>query len=164
MKKKILNWFCIITGLVFTVSGFIKVANTAAFGDLIVQYELRWLQFLSPLVVIIEIAVGISLILKIRPKIMGLISAGLLLTHTVAITYGHFKIGITGCDCLSTFKILHDNIVIVLTMNIILLVMSLFVWFYYRSYPQEKTDESKLIILLGVLFAGFHVSLIISPH
>ena len=158
MKTKLLSASCIVIGVVFVFSGLGKVVNTAAFGNLIVQYGFENLQIFAPAIVIAEIFVGMCLILGIKSKINGIISAGLLITFTLAFTYGHFKNGITDCGCFGTLKISSDNIEITYARNILLLGLSLFVGFYYQP-TCEKTSETKKMVLSGVLlptifFAG----------
>ena len=158
MKQKVFYLICVIIGLVFIISGLGKVVDTAKFGNLIVEYGLGWLQFLAPLIAIVEIAVGLFLILRIKPKILGLISACILLIFTTAFTYGHFKTGITDCGCFGTFNISTENVALVYARNIFLLVLSVFVWRRYPANSEEKEDGSKMTILLGVMLPAIFVA------
>ena len=158
MKQKIFFWFSVIIGLVFLISGIGKVVNTTDFGNLIVQYGLGWFQVLAPLIAIVEIAVGLCLILKIIPRIMGLISVCLLLIFTTAFTYGYLTAGVTDCGCFGTIKVFPDNVAFVYARNIVLLVLSLFVGVCYPESIDKKTDESKMTILVGVLLPAIFVA------
>jgi len=155
--NKALRIICIIIGIVFIVSGVGKTVNTAAFGNLIVQYGLGWLQLSAPLVALMEIAVGVSLLLSIRPKTMLFISFGLLLMFTAAFTYGHLKNGITDCGCFGAFKVPQENILLVYARNVLLLVLSLFAGLCYPAHL-EKNDDSKAAILLGILLPAIFVA------
>ena len=158
MKKKIFFWVSVIIGLVFIVSGLGKVVNTAAFGNLIVKYGLGWLQIFAPLVAIAEIALGLCFVLGIRPKIMGQISVCLLVIFTATFTYGYLTSGITDCGCFGTLKIFPDNVAFVYVRNIVLLVLALYIGICYPASINKKTDEAKLIILLGVLLPAIFVA------
>ena len=46
--KKILNIYAIIVGIFFLISGIGKVIDTAGFSNLISQYGLGYLNWLSP--------------------------------------------------------------------------------------------------------------------
>jgi len=157
MKQKILHIICIILGAVFLASGLGKVVDTASFGNLIAEYGLGWLQVSAPIIVLAEIALGLCLILYVKPKIMSLISFAMLVVFTLAFTYGHFKHGVTDCGCFGTLKInQNDNILFFYARNMLLIGLSLFVWFF--SGNQEKISETKKIILLGTLLPMLFVA------
>ena len=69
MRNKII---CIIIGAVFIFSGIGKIGNVAEFGNLIIQYGFGKLSLIAPLIVLIEIALGVSLLLHIKPKAMAI--------------------------------------------------------------------------------------------
>ncbi|MCL2650716.1 MAG: DoxX family protein [Candidatus Azobacteroides sp.] len=156
MKQKIIYIVCVIIGIVFIISGGGKVINTVAFRELIVQYGLGRLQLLSPGVAILEIAVGIALILRIKPKLMLFTSAAMLLVFTAVFTYGHFKTGITDCGCFGELKVMPENIAFVYARNTLLLILSLFAGFYcvYR----ERSTGAKVLILLVLLLPVFFLT------
>ena len=159
MQQKILSVFCLIVGIVFLVSGLGKVVDASSFGSLIAEYGLGWLQLFAPLIAIIEVAVGLCFILRVYPKMMGVISSCLLAIFTVAFTYGHFKTGITDCGCFGAINILRDNVAFVYARNIILLSLSLYLALQYTAdNMQQKPDASKKLILLGALLPAIFVS------
>jgi uncharacterized membrane protein YphA (DoxX/SURF4 family) len=156
MKQKII---CIIIGIVFIASGIGKIGDTAAFGNLIYQYGFEKLQIIAPLIVLIELAIGICLILGIKCKTMSLCSFLFVFVFTIAFSYGYFKHGIDDCGCLGKLKIGEGNIWIPYLRNIILLGCSLFV---YITAPKdtEQTDEWKKNLVIGmfiplIFIAGF---------
>jgi len=156
MAKKII---CIIIGIVFIISGIGKVGNTAAFSNLIVQYGFGQLQILSPVIVLIEIFTGICLILQIKPKLMSCCAFILVLIFTVAFSYGHFKHGITDCGCFGVLKIGKNGVILTYIRNVILLVLSLYIWLSTTN-DAENISERKKMFLLGILLpmvfiAGF---------
>ena len=157
MKQKILHITCIILGAVFFISGLGKIIDTASFGNLIAQYGLGWLQVSAPIIVLAEIAIGLCLILNVKPKIMSLISFVILVVFTLAFTYAHFKHGIIDCGCFGALKTNQENnILLFYVRNIVLLGLSLFVWL--SSENEEKISDTKKIILLGVLLPMLFVA------
>lgn len=136
-EKKILHIYAVITGLFFIISGAGKVLDTTAFSNLIYQYGLGYLMILSPVIVLAEILIGISLILLIKPRLFSLLAFILLFLFTFAFAYGHFVYGINDCGCFGT--LIHTNIspALIFVRNIILMLMSLFV---FLKYPEEKTQ------------------------
>ena len=80
--KKILNIYSIIIGALFIVSGLGKIANTAGFSELISNYGLGIFKYLSPVIVLFEILIGLFLVLLINPKRYSFISFCLLIVFT----------------------------------------------------------------------------------
>ncbi len=158
-EKKILHIYAVITGLLFIISGAGKVADTAAFSNLIYQYGLGYLMILSPVIVVAEIFIGISLILLIKPRLFSLLAFILLTLFTAAFAYGHFVHGINDCGCFGT--LIHTNIspVFIFMRNFILMLMCLFV---FLKYPKEKAEivswKKKLVQIIiypAIFIAGF---------
>lgn len=90
MEIKKLNLYSIIVGALFIVSGAGKITNTAKFSNLIQEYGLGYLMILSPLIVIVEILLGLALVLLINPKRHSLYSFILLIIFTLAYAYAYF--------------------------------------------------------------------------
>ena len=158
-EKKILNTYCIITGLLFLISGAGKITDTTAFSNLISQYGLGYLMLFSPLIVVAEILIGISLTLLIRPRLFSMLGFILLTIFTLVFAYGHFVHGINDCGCFGTLK--HTNIWpgLAFLRNLILMMMCLFV---FLKYPKEepKTHNWKktlvnMVIYPALFIAGF---------
>jgi len=158
-EKKILNVYAVITGLLFIISGAGKVIDTAAFSNLIYQYGLGYLMILSPVIVITEILIGISLMLLINPRLYSLFAFILLMVFTIAFAYAHFRYGVNDCGCFGTLK--HTNIspIFPFLRNSILLLMSLLV---FLKYPKEKIETVKwkknlvqMVMYPAIFIAGF---------
>ena len=155
MTKKVI---CVIIGIVFIVSGIGKVGNTAGFSNLIAQYGFGQLQIFSPLIILIEILIGICLILCIKPKLMSCFAFILVFIFTIAFSYAHFKHGINDCGCFGALQI-GKNSVITYIRNIILLALSLYIWLSTTN-DNENISEQKKMLLLGIMLpmifiAGF---------
>ena len=148
--KRILNTYAIIIGVSFLVSGVGKLVNTAEFADLIYRYGFGRLMLLAPLIVIFEITIGLMLVLLINPRRYLLLSFILLTIFTIAFAYGHFKNGVDDCGCFGTVLHTHISPVYTFIRNLILLGMSIVVWWVY---PNEKTviPGWKIVSVFGVL-------------
>jgi uncharacterized membrane protein YphA (DoxX/SURF4 family) len=60
-ERKILNIYSVVIGTFFLVSGLGKVIDTTGFAELIRQYGLGYLMVLSPVIVLVEILLGLCL-------------------------------------------------------------------------------------------------------
>jgi len=125
MKNKII---CIIIGSIYLLSGIGKVVNVVAFEMLIANYGFESLQILAPFIILGELALGVCLVLWIKPKITSLLSLILLVIFTTAFTYAHFKNGINDCGCFGMFNLNQQSPISTYIRNIILFGMSLFVF------------------------------------
>ena len=147
----------IIIGVVFIISGIGKIGNVVEFSNLIAKYGLGWLSITAPLIVLIEIALGVSLLLYIKPKIMAFCSFVLLTAFTAAFTYGHFKYGITDCGCFGAVTVGQNNVTLTYLRNILLIGLSLFVWLSAQN-DNKTTSEWKKIFLIGIMLPMIYVA------
>jgi uncharacterized membrane protein YphA (DoxX/SURF4 family) len=161
-EKRILNIYSVIIGALFIISGIGKVIDTTAFSNLIYQYGLGYFMILSPLIVLVEILLGLFLILLINPKRYSMISFFLLIIFTISFIYAHFKHGVTDCGCFGSLQ--HTNLppIFIFIRNFILLTMSLILWI---KYPKEDIETAKwkkylvwLVICPAIFISGFTFS------
>jgi uncharacterized membrane protein YphA (DoxX/SURF4 family) len=136
-EKRILNFYSIIIGVLFIVSGLGKVINTSGFSNLIGQYGLGYLMILSPLIVLSEILIGLFLVLLINPKFCAMISFGLLTIFTALFAFAHFKYGVNNCGCFGTLYTTNLPPLFSFIRNFILIGMSFIVWI---KYPKKKLN------------------------
>ena len=141
--KRSLNVYSIIIGVLFIVSGFGKVIDTAGFSNLISQYGLGHLMILSPLIVVLEILLGLFLLLSISPKFCAMLSFGLLTIFTALFAFAHFKYGINNCGCFGTIRYTNLPPIFSFIRNFILIAMSLIVWIKYPKENKIKSGISK---------------------
>lgn len=148
--KRILNIFSILTGLLFFISGLGKVVDTENFSYLILEYGLGYLMVLSPLIVLIEIALGLHLILLVKAKQNAFYSFILLLLFTILYAYAYLVKGVTDCGCFG--RITHAALPPALTFarNFLLMGMTLIIWL---KYPKEKltTPAWKRICFISLM-------------
>jgi len=152
-EKKVLNIYSIIIGIFFLISGIGKVIDTTGFSILIYQYGFKYFTILSPLIVLIEILIGLVLILLINPKRCAAISFVMLVIFTSAFAYAHFENGINDCGCLGSVE--HTSLPPAFSFirNFILLSISLIVWVKYpkiTKYEVAKWKKYLLAFLMSV--------------
>ena len=157
--KKILNIYAAILGVFFLVSGAGKLVNTAEFSKLISDYGFSYLMILAPVIVLIEILLGLLLVTLIKPKRIAWLSFILLLIFTAAFGYAHFANGVNNCGCFGTIKQISMPPAFTFIRNIILMAMAIIVWF---KYPDEKKEpviwkKGLIAIVFGIaiFIAGF---------
>lgn len=156
-EKRTLNIYSVIVGIFFLISGIGKVFSTAAFSDLIFQYGLGYMMILSPLIVVIEILLGLFLILLIKPRRYSFLSFILLVIFTAAYAYAHFRNGVDDCGCFGSMQPSGIPVIFSFIRNILLLIMSFIVWF---KYPEEKiiTPLWKRYVILAVICPSIFIA------
>lgn len=129
MKINKINIYSIIVGIVFIVSGISKSLDATAFAKTINLYEIANLWFLSPVIIIAEIFLGLSLLLRIQLKRISLISIIFLLCLTLIYLYGWLFKDITDCGCFGGIKLLSSYPALTLVRNGILILLCFGIWF-----------------------------------
>jgi hypothetical protein len=157
-NKKVLDVLAVFTGFFFLVSGVGKVINTAAFGYLIQMYGFGNLMFISPLIVLIELWVGIHLFLLIRPKINSLLALILLIIFTAAFAYAHFKNGVNDCGCMGAILPTKMPTLLSFLRNLLLIVFVSVVWLKYPHFKDYTAKWKRYLVIAcmsaALFFAG----------
>ena len=153
--KSVLNFCSVITGVFFIISGVGKLLDVSAFSNLLYQYGLGYFKILAPLIIIIEILLGVLLVLLINPKQCALFSFALLLIFTMAFAYGHFYHGVNNCACFGTLQPANISPAFSFIRNFILLGLSLFVWLKYPDGKFEMSQWKKTLILSVLCISAF---------
>jgi uncharacterized membrane protein YphA (DoxX/SURF4 family) len=158
-EKRVLNFYSVIIGALFIISGIGKVIDTAGFSNLIYQYGLGPLMILSPIIVLFELLLGLYLILLINPKRNSLISFILLIIFTILFAYAHFKYNINDCGCFGSIRQANFRPIFSFIRNFILIIMSFILWI---KYPKEKNETAKwkknliiTVMCLSIFISGF---------
>lgn len=136
-----------IVGLVFLLSGLLKAIDTAAFADLMSEYGATWFGLASPLIIFIEIFLGIMLVFDFYSKPISWATAIFLLVVSSIYLYGVTSRGITNCGCFGPISWLNSKPWLTFTRNSILLAMLLPT--LIKPKPQEK---SSVITIPSVIF------------
>jgi hypothetical protein len=158
-EKRILNYYSIIIGALFLISGLGKVINTSGFSNLIYQYGLGYLMILSPVIVLFEILLGLFLILLINPRRYSMISFFLLIIFTISFSYAHFHNGVNDCGCFGAVQQVNFPPLFSFIRNFILIAMSFILWIKYPKEKQESVLWKRRIILfvmgISIFVAGY---------
>lgn len=96
-----------VVGAVFTVSGLAKSLDTSRFAETIVRYGFDTLRFSAPLVILTELAVGLSLVSGIRLRRTAAVGTVLTLVLTLAYLYGHLYRNVDDCGCFGPIEALN---------------------------------------------------------
>lgn len=115
--------FRLIVGLVFLLSGLLKATNTAVFANLMSQYGASWLGLGAPLIILIEIFLGILLIFGFYPKQITWSSVAFLCVVSLIYLYGLLFKGITNCGCFGPLTWLDSKPWLTFTRNGVLLAL-----------------------------------------
>jgi hypothetical protein len=158
-NKKVLRIFTMIIGVFFLISGFGKAIDTTAFSNLIYSYGFGYMMFMAPFIVVVEIALGTSLILLFNPKRDTLIALFFLISFTSAFGFAHFHNGINDCGCFGSLRPSSWGPNESFVQNIILMTMAIIVW---RKYPKHEVPGKivnwKKGLVVTLIFAGMFIS------
>ena len=123
MPQQLSKIFRFLVGLVFLLSGLLKAIDTASFADLMSEYGALWFGYAAPLIIFIEIFLGIMLVCNFYPKQNALIVSIFLLAVSSVYLYGVAARGITNCGCFGPISWLNSKPWITFLRNAILLLM-----------------------------------------
>jgi uncharacterized membrane protein YphA (DoxX/SURF4 family) len=157
-EKKILNIYSVIIGIFFFISGLGKLFDTAGFSILIYHYGLGYLMILSPLIVITEILLGISLILLINPRLHSLVVLIFLILFSVSFAYANYFYGIKDCGCFGTLQPSNVSPFFTFIRNFILIAISIVLWIKYPPLKNNNIDKWKKFVILGVMFITIFIA------
>ncbi|MDD4208772.1 MAG: DoxX family protein [Bacteroidales bacterium] len=164
--QKTVKIAAIFSACVFLISGFGKMLNVAAFGNLIVQYGFPYASILSPIIVLLEIVIALFLILSIYQKFISLIAAILIVIFTALFAYANTFHGITDCGCFGNMNKLSElPPYVVYLRNLILFILLLFVWRKSVNTISINTEKIAFLVTVGLISAfiiGFTFELPVS--
>ena len=125
-----------------------KVLDVAGFQGLIVQYGLGFFQYLAPLIILLEILIGLALVLGVMQRITAFAAIFVLLVFTGAYTYGWLVNSVEDCGCFgnlvkSTPTITYIRNVILIALLTIIVCLDEEVFYTVPKW--------KLVILLSVM-------------
>ena len=145
-----LNIISILLGCIFLISGFGKLVGVDAFESLIESYGLPQFAFLAPIIILMEILLGVLLILVYRKKLMGIISSIILIIFTIIYSYAYIEHGITDCGCFGNNPILQSNPSISYIRNSIMIALSVILYIYGNN-NNEHISKTTICCLSGIL-------------
>ena len=138
----------IFVGIVFLSSGVMKLLDVATFQNLIMQYGLSYLQYLAPLIILLEILLGLSLVLNIIQRTTAILSLCVLLIFTGVYTYGYLVNSVEDCGCFADY--VKSTPTITYLRNIILIAILVFIIFFEKTESNDIV-QWKIVVLLSVM-------------
>ena len=153
--RSILHILSVLVGFIYLVSGFAKAIDIKEFYYTIANYGFQPLNFLAPLIVIFEIALGVSLILRIRLKLSAFISSVTIVVFTLMFTYAYVFRDVEDCGCFGSFGTGAPPIWFFLR-NFLILIISITV---FLLYPKETiiAPYKKSVFFFMLLIAAYMV-------
>lgn len=145
----------LLVGVLFLFSSVGKLADTEAFGQLIVSYGFPWTSFLAPAIAVLEMAVGLALVLDLYPRISVPVTMGVLLVFTGAFFYGNVVHGIEDCGCFGNLDVANMPAWATYVRNVLLLLLLIIGWEPAVDNRPETSGWSITIWALGVAVALF---------
>ena len=152
MQKKAIQILPSLLGVVFLVSGVGKSLVAYEFSQILTQYGFDFLQYLAPVIIIFEIALGLMLFFGIRQKQVSLLALGFVAGLTLIFLYGHLFVNITDCGCFGHFKFLNTSPFFTYLRNVVLISALLYI-FLNTDGSRQTADQSEMLIMLGILCA-----------
>lgn len=154
---KYLSVVTTLLGLFFLLSGLGKALDIAQFTTTIANYGLPQLEPLAPVLIAIEIGLGVALLLQVHLKKMALLSLGLLVTLTVLFAYGYLVHGIRSCGCFGALETAQMPPWLSFVRN--LLLMGTAVWLYQHAPTNNPSaSRTRFRIVLGATALAFATS------
>lgn len=162
MEQKLLKIGGIVAGIIFLFSGIGKMLNTLNFAILIGNYGFHYLFFLSPVIVITEITIGLLLLFGYKLRKTAIIASILTLLFTIAFIYANQAKGVADCGCFGVIKPLNFTPTITILRNVfIILLLTLIIFKYKQVNDNLKKWQlyiSYFIIGISIFVAGFTFS------
>lgn len=159
MSQQLPKIFRFLVGLVFLLSGLLKAIDTSAFADLMSEYGETWFGFAAPLVIFVEIFLGIMLVFDFYPKQTAIITSIFLLVVSSIYLYGITARGITNCGCFGPITWLNSIPWLTFLRNAILLLMLLPSFLSSTKESPKPTISSiafmALIAVVVMFMCGF---------
>ena len=146
--------FRLIVGLVFLLSGLLKAIDTATFADLMSQYGATWFGLGAPLVVFMEIFLGVLLVFGYYPKQVTWASVAFLVIVSLIYLYGTLAKGITNCGCFGPLTWLNSKPWLTFTRNGLLLAL-LLPEFWRADEQNTPTIPSVIFMALVAVIVMF---------
>ncbi len=151
MKKRI-EIYSFLTGGIFLTSGFSKSISTTQFAHILETYGIETLKYLAPLIIIIELCIGLSLIFQYRLRQTALFTLLFLTSATIFFLYGWFVNGVTNCGCFGELSFLTSSPWVTLGRNIVLFYF--LVDIYKNSNSSSSISEKATLLCTATICLG----------
>lgn len=128
-------------------SGIAKAIDISIFANIITQYGFNNLQFLSPIIILAEVAFGLLLVFQEWQKQVAFCAAILVIIFTVIYAYGLVFKGVEDCGCFGTISVLNTSPIVTFLRNAALLYLLITVW----RKGENKNQCNKWIIFTAMI-------------
>ena len=112
-----------LVGVIFMLSGILKAFSTSAFADLMSSYGAAWFGLAAPLVIAIELFLGMLLIFDALPRLISTISVAFIVLVSAIFLYGILCRGITDCGCFGPLTWLNTRPWITFARNALIIAL-----------------------------------------
>lgn len=167
MKKRI-GFFSFIIGAVFLISGFAKSLDAALFSEIIAQFGYGQIWFMSPVIILIELCLGLLFILQYKLRQTALSGMMFLIVVTSVFLYGWLARGMTDCGCFGKLHALNMSPWVTLIRNVVMFGLMMDIW---RNSSQEALQKGTLavatfllVMSIGSFMSGYTSERIIKSH
>jgi uncharacterized membrane protein YphA (DoxX/SURF4 family) len=150
--KKPAKLLSVIIGMVFLVSGTGKSLAANDFMQIFAQYGFGGLRFFAPVVIIVEVVLGLLLVFSFRLKQTGLVSLCFITGLSAVYLYGYLFADITDCGCFGYFSYLNLSPVFALVRNFVMICTLLYV-FLNSDNSCTVMDQKEIAVVLCILCA-----------
>lgn len=140
--------YSFVSGLVFLISGMAKAVDISVFSNVIAQYGFESLQFISPLIILVEVMVGLLLVFQVWQRWSALAGAILVVCFSLIYTYGIAFRSIEDCGCFGKIEILNTSPVFTFVRNAVLLYLLITVW----RKSENKSNLNKWVAIAALFF------------
>lgn len=147
MSRKV-EIFSLVSGIIFLVSSIAKSLDATMFSNTINSYDFGDLWFMAPIIILVELYMGLSLIFQQKLRLISLFSLLFLLGLTCLYIYGWLVKDITDCGCFGKLSILNTSPILTLVRNAILLFLCFETW---RLSSKERINKKWLIGIVVIV-------------
>ena len=146
-------------GLAFIVSGLSKAFAANYFGRILSSYGCEMFFWLSPVIILGELLLGLCMFWNIYPKLSTAIMATVLICFTGIYMYGHLALGLRDCGCYGKIKFLNLSGNALYIRNLLFICGALWLFSHSKSVakPISKTiiSVSSSILIVAAFISGY---------
>ena len=154
-KQIISRSAAIFTGLIFIWSGVGKMVAADNFSSLIITYGLDFFSIFAPLIIFVELLVGLCLTFGLYQRQMSIVSICLLVIFTSAFMYGNLINGVEDCGCFGSYGI-KTPVWVTYMRNVVLLVTSIIALNVDNNYyTQLRLKRLKICVASLLIICSF---------
>jgi uncharacterized membrane protein YphA (DoxX/SURF4 family) len=150
--RKSLQILSLLAGIVFLISGIGKSVAVYEFSQILAQYEFDVLRFFAPLVIVVEIVLGLLLFFNAWLKQTSLLALCFVAVLSLGYFYGYFFVNITDCGCFGYFSFLNLPPLFTFIRNFVL--MGILLLIFLKSNNLRKSPDKNEILIMGCILCA----------